>query len=240
MENKCIVNISLTGNRINDLEYADSMIRERIGDPKWRRPRGVVWNDPGDGHTLQLIPVDLHGSIPHGGTTKKPNVDSREVEIEWVTALPEPFWGVFPPPTSDLIEQIKGFIESSFPKTWLDLMMRFNGGVPKNPVFRVAGENRLESVAVFLGFAPGQMEDVFVFLDIYENRLPAYTLPIAYDPFGNLILIGVDKPFSGEILFWDHELEPESAENDFSNVTVVASSLDDFLSNFVKKKNSAP
>lgn len=61
-----------------------------------------------------------------------------------------------------------------------------------------------------------------------SGRLPPDTMPIARDPFGNLVLLGLHGKCCGNVYFWDHEREPDG-QPDRSNVELVADSFDRFL-----------
>ena len=44
---------------------ADEAMREKLGDPAWRRPKGYVWNHPGgpDSTTYELVDRRMHAAI---------------------------------------------------------------------------------------------------------------------------------------------------------------------------------
>jgi hypothetical protein len=61
----------------------------------------------------------------------------------------------------------------------------------------------------------------------YDGRIPPETLPIACDPFGNLILLGFAGEQSDKVFFWDHELENE--DDLASNLTLEAETFTKFV-----------
>jgi hypothetical protein len=55
-----------------------------------------------------------------------------------------------------------------------------------------------------------------------RGRIPVDLLPIATDPFGNLLLLGMSGPRADKVYFWDHNTGGD-------DVTLIANSFDDFL-----------
>ncbi|WP_081743142.1 SMI1/KNR4 family protein [Acetivibrio clariflavus] len=43
----------------------------------------------------------------------------------------------------------------------------------------------------------------------FHSLLPKDVIPIARDPFGNLICISVSEDSYGKVLFWDHEKDDD-------------------------------
>ena len=67
-------------------------------------------------------------------------------------------------------------------------------------------------------------------IEIYDERMPSNTLPIASDPGGNQFLLSLRPDSYGEIWFWDHENESETnAREYFDNIRKSASSFSDFI-----------
>lgn len=61
-----------------DFKTSTEAMREMLGDPKWKKPKGYTWHHEPDGVTMTLVPKDLHGfpESPHAGGTslsKKPD-----------------------------------------------------------------------------------------------------------------------------------------------------------------------
>jgi hypothetical protein len=64
-------------------------------------------------------------------------------------------------------------------------------------------------------------------VDIFRDRIPKGLVPVACDPFGNQILLGVNERH-GVVFFWDHELETGD-DPTWNNVSQIAPSFNDFL-----------
>ncbi|MBV9927304.1 MAG: SMI1/KNR4 family protein [Acidobacteria bacterium] len=61
-------------------------------------------------------------------------------------------------------------------------------------------------VEVFYGFTSDPSSGiVYETMETYSGRIPDETVPAAYDPFGNLILVGFEGVARDRVWFWDHE-----------------------------------
>jgi hypothetical protein len=77
-------------------------------------------------------------------------------------------------------------------------------------------------------------------IDMFKDRLPLSTFPIATDPFGNLFIMSLHPDGHGHIYFWDREGEPEYQNGHYTdNCTFVAYSFSDFLT-ICDKRIKAP
>ncbi len=126
--------------------------------------------------------------------------------------------GGYPLPDSARIDAAEKKLGLRFPETYRDFLMGHNGGRPDDDDFE------LSSVRYFLAIDGKPHHDLEHAWHSYSGRIPAGLLPIAGDPGGNLILIGLRGKSKGQIYFWDHEEEgsPEAA-------SFLAASLEDFL-----------
>ncbi|GAC67237.1 HNH endonuclease [Gordonia soli] len=50
-----------------DERQANEIVRQRLGDPNWKPPSDYTWHHNEDGHTMQLVPTDLHRGVGHAG-----------------------------------------------------------------------------------------------------------------------------------------------------------------------------
>jgi hypothetical protein len=226
---KAVVRIALSGSRREDLRRAQHAFRAILGKPAWQRPHGWVWHHSGDGPTLQLVPLPLHGGLAHeGGFT---GTADRRVRNVGRPASPLPLTDSYGALAPSLLQELEDALDLPLPNAYRSFLLRWNGGRPRVGAFRGA-ESGDESLDSFLGLAPGGDDDLLAFLQLYEGRLPDRHLPIAYDAFGNLILIGLTGPQAGAIYFWDHELELAAREGIASNLQLVAHDLDAFFATF--------
>ncbi|HYO55635.1 SMI1/KNR4 family protein [Archangium sp.] len=123
------------------------------------------------------------------------------------------------------------------PLEYKRFLERFNGGSPTPSGFRIrwSGQEWAERwstdmVQQFLGIQEGSPADLLSDVRVYRGRIPADTIPIGYDPGGNLLLLGVRGANTGKVFFWlqDYEIR-EGGEPDYRNVGEVAPNLDAFL-----------
>ncbi len=62
-------------------------------------------------------------------------------------------------------------------------------------------------------------------------RIPEEFIPIADDPGGNLICLGIKGTYYENIYFWDHEQESGDGEPNMSNMYYLAPDIWTFLKN---------
>jgi cell wall assembly regulator SMI1 len=138
-----------------------------------------------------------------------------------------------PPITEQDVLRLEQELGASFPEDYRAFLLAHNGGYPEPGDFDIPGESVPESgstVDWFLTLEAGAHNDLRHELDVYRGRVPPSLLPIAFDPGGNLICLGLSGEHRGVVYFWDHELEAEEDEEaDFRNVYFVADSFSRFL-----------
>lgn len=122
-------------------------------------------------------------------------------------------------------------LNAKLPKSYRDFLQIANGGKPVNSKFRFKmkeGTEEDSTVHYFFGLCTERGGNLLAKFELYKGRIPLGHLPIASDPFGNLILIrlfGQDPP----VFFWDHERELDGPTG--SNVSPIAKSFSDFIAN---------
>jgi hypothetical protein len=118
------------------------------------------------------------------------------------------------------------------PRSYREFLTAHDGGVPVKDRFSFEHEDRTlnEVVAEFLGVAPPRVPsatNLVRTVSILGERVPRGVLPIADDPFGNLICLDGRNGRDGPVLFWDHEYEGDPPDE--SNLYYVAPDLRTFL-----------
>lgn len=137
-----------------------------------------------------------------------------------------------------ILKALEGYWGINLPQPFRSFLIQTNGGEPKNALFNFKNEKEGSDVRAFLGIYPDPPINLLAFLKTYRNRIPDNTFPIAYDSFGNLILISVKNADRGKIYFWDHEREAGDGEiPDYSNLTLIADSFDDFINNLKSEED---
>ena len=138
------------------------------------------------------------------------------------------------------ITSFEALIGAKLPNSYVNFLLHHNGGKVSPEAFSIewtdqywAEGNDKGAVSWFFGLIDD--EDVGLENNYHEfkERIPSGTLPIADDPGGNLLLLGLSGDRKGHIMFWvmDEEVDWEGGETpDFSNVGHLANSFETFLS----------
>jgi hypothetical protein len=147
-------------------------------------------------------------------------------------------------PTKAETEDLERRLGGSLPPTYADLVDEYGGTAfekrVKFPITAPCSWGARGSVNVFFGFL--DEEDVYDLrwnLNTYEGRVPRELLPIANDPGGNLVLLGIRGENEGRLFFWDHENEQQPGPDGnvgYGNICLVASDLDAFMNSLFAKE----
>lgn len=120
-------------------------------------------------------------------------------------------------------EASRGF---PLPSDYREFLLTTNGGKPEPGAFQLALRSGPYTDSVVHWFhALGH--DLESTADEMARRVPPELLPIASDPGGNLVCLGVAGDARGKVYFWDHE--HERYPTGWSNVDLVADSFNAFL-----------
>ena len=115
-------------------------------------------------------------------------------------------------------------------------LLKWNGGTPDVGVFIISEEVGLSTMNEFYSIG-GTYNNIEVYLDILNLRIPRCFIPIGDDPGGNIILLGISGPHYDQIYFWDHENEPDLEEPDMSNMYFLADNIWEFLDNLYEDES---
>ena len=133
------------------------------------------------------------------------------------------------PLAEDVLSVFERAIGSSLPEAYRDFLMQHNGGKPKPDYFDITGSGDGDRLHGVYGIHDGpEYLQLAHALETFRSRLPPGIIPIADDPFGNLICLGVSGRHRGKIYFWDHEKSGEDVA-DFRALTLLTESFDEFL-----------
>jgi hypothetical protein len=138
------------------------------------------------------------------------------------------------PVDQGLIDSFEKKFSIKLPEEYRFFLKKYNGGYPEPDSFSFNDAADGSTVDRFLGLGVGEYSNLEKYLHTYRSRIPKRLFPIAHDPGGNLVLIGLFGPELNKIYFWDHELEAEESEPDMSNVYFLANDLDEFLNSLCK------
>lgn len=117
-------------------------------------------------------------------------------------------------------------IGCALPVEYRDFLLMHNGGKPKPYDFELGGEGP-DSIHHVYGLNTKDNSDLRNNNDCFKGRMPHQILPIADDPGGNQICIGLSGKYRGRIYFWDHEKEGVFFK--FSATTILAKSFSEFI-----------
>ncbi len=125
----------------------------------------------------------------------------------------------------------------SLPPDYRAYLIKHNGGKPCPNHFKIPfSEGDISRIHHCYGLHSGP---TYLRLDYsyqtYLHRIPMHLLPIADDPFGNLILIGTAGNVLGKVYFWEHELENETCS--FAPMKLLSDTFGDFLISLYNWKN---
>jgi hypothetical protein len=130
------------------------------------------------------------------------------------------------------IEQLEHLVGAMLPADYRDFLIENNGGRPAPSAFRFEQYQKPQESLVDWFFTLNEKETAYLLpraLEVYMGRIPAPLLPIACDPFGNLILLDLGAKSVGPIYFWDHENENPEGDPWWDNISFVASSFTEFV-----------
>lgn len=137
-----------------------------------------------------------------------------------------------PPASTTDAERLERLIGAALPPAYREFVLANNGGYPVPDTFRFADGRPGSAVHQFFALRGKQASNRLSYaVEVFAERVPPGLLPIARDPFGNLICLGVlGSDYSGEVWFWDHEREADEGEPARTdNLTKIADSFSDFL-----------
>jgi hypothetical protein len=129
--------------------------------------------------------------------------------------------------TSQQIAAAQRQLGMNFPEEYSDFLAAQNGGQPRPNHFAIPKLNDESSVHWFFSIHDGEHNNLAKWIASMRGRIPDELIPIAIDPGGNLICLGIVGVRTGQVFYWDHEREGEKAS--YRNVYPLASSLRGFL-----------
>ena len=139
------------------------------------------------------------------------------------------------PAEESAVNVLEQFLKLRLPDDYRGFLLDTNGGQPDPNAFPLQGNPYDTFGLVEYFFSASSHDSDYDLLDnteVFQNRVPADLLPIAFDPGGNLICLAVSGEKRGGIYFWDHNDESMPGETpDYHNVYFIANSFDEFITN---------
>lgn len=119
-------------------------------------------------------------------------------------------WKYARPLSRETLEETQAKLGVLFPASYVDCVLRNNGGRPVPSCFDFPGRPG----AVFHRLLPVGGDDtsgIQATLDALSGRIPAGHIPFAADPFGNYLCFRYPGGNDAPVFFWDHEAPPNAA-----------------------------
>jgi hypothetical protein len=136
------------------------------------------------------------------------------------------------PATPEQVAAFEARIGHPLPGDYRAFLLTLNGGQPERPVFAIPPDNS-DLVRYFPGLHDGPYYHNLEYPQrTYrdQNRMPPELVPIASDPFGNWVCLGVAGEHLGRVYFWNHEREADEDEPPtWDNLRLLAGSFTEFV-----------
>lgn len=138
--------------------------------------------------------------------------------------------------TEDMILELENQFSIKLPQDYKEFMLRYNGGKPDGnwgfDFFEKGTNSKTGSIIRY--FEVLYTEETMKFDDlkagyvalVESGQIPCNLLPIADDPFGNIIFISVKGDDYGLVYFGNHELE--ATETGYLVMSQIANSFTEF------------
>ena len=129
--------------------------------------------------------------------------------------------------------RVERILKTRLPPGYASFIRTHNGGRPIPDSFPIRTLDTEGMVDKFLCILKDDPYDLIIWRARYYGRVPGELTPIALDPGGNLICLGIRSEYQGRVYFWDHENEAaESQQPWFQNVFLIADHFKEFINSF--------
>lgn len=129
--------------------------------------------------------------------------------------------------TVEDIDQVEKQLNIKFPQDYIEIVSNNDGGYPYPNKFKL--NDNEEVFNNLISFKEDDYSNIFEVLEDISGSIIKGVIPIAEDPFGNLICFDFRDKLEPNIVFWNHEVAEEDVEKSISFVcktfTVLLSSL---------------
>jgi hypothetical protein len=133
--------------------------------------------------------------------------------------------------TDESLAEFQRKLGLPIPACYREFLKAHNGGRPSPKGFEfkdAQGKVEKDNIHYFFGLHFGRIGSLAQEFEMYYDRIPLGLLPIARDPFGNLVLVKLTIKRDAPVFFWDHELESED-EPTMDNVFLINESFENFI-----------
>lgn len=105
---------------------------------------------------------------------------------------------------ADLITRLEQRVGRPLPDSYRDYLLHCDGG-------RLAANHEAVKTVFGIGEVP-DWANMWKILDLFQDRVPAWLLPVAADEYGNLFAVSLRDDDRGSVWFWDHEEEADEGD----------------------------
>jgi hypothetical protein len=136
------------------------------------------------------------------------------------------------------IDVLCGELEIELPNDYVQFLMLHNGGQPSQNHYikkELDGEISFDFfLNVFFGIGGDDASyDIETMYSIYCDRIPEEILPIGDDGVGNIICLGVEESYYGQVyMWWKSGQVEEGGEPTFDNIDLIDNTFERFLDGF--------
>jgi cell wall assembly regulator SMI1 len=128
-----------------------------------------------------------------------------------------------PPATLADVDRLEERIGQELPNDYRSYLLHQDGG-------RLADNDQAVKVIFGVREDAPDWSNMWDKLDIFEDRVPEWLLPVAQDEYGNLFAVSLRDEDRGSVWFWDHEEEADEDEPPSEdNIEQRAASWTEFL-----------
>ncbi|PGA65633.1 SMI1/KNR4 family protein [Bacillus pseudomycoides] len=125
------------------------------------------------------------------------------------------------------LEELEAFEEKHqlrLPKYYREFLLKYNGGYPKASMYKISDDAGESVLNIFYGI--GSMYDnLDKIIDFFDDLLDMGFIPIADDPGGNQICLGINEEYCEKIFHWAHDEEHDGIKNMY----FLANNINEFL-----------
>lgn len=133
------------------------------------------------------------------------------------------------------LEELEAFEKKQdikLPKYYREFLLEYNGGYPNPSVYKISDDEGESVLNIFYGI--GNMYDnLEKKLDFFDEILDLEFIPIADDPGGNQICLGLNEEYCGQIFHWNHDEEHDGMKNMY----FLANNINEFIENLYEDEN---
>ena len=131
----------------------------------------------------------------------------------------------------DVIQSIENWFNFKLPYIFKKYLVEVNGGIAKKNIFLFPNSSDGAITHHWYGIRSDKYFSFLISIKDSGYRYPKKFVAFCDDTSGNKILLSTSGSDYGKIYYWDHELEADEGEKpDYSNLTLIADSFDEFLS----------